>query len=38
MGIRAAAVAREMSLDRHLDRLDQIFSGDLATFAHPAGR
>jgi glycosyltransferase involved in cell wall biosynthesis len=38
MGLRAAEVAREMSLERHLDRLDAIFSADLATYAHSAGR
>ena len=29
MGLRAVGVAREMSLERHLDRLDAIFSADL---------
>ena len=38
MGSRAVSVAREMSLERHLDRLDAIFSADLATHAHSAGR
>ena len=38
MGSRAVAVAREMSLERHLDRLDAIFSTDLGTYAHSAGR
>jgi glycosyltransferase involved in cell wall biosynthesis len=38
MGARAVGVAREMSLERHLDRLDAIFSADLATHAHSAGR
>ena len=28
MGCRAVGVAREMSLDRHLDRLEEIFSAD----------
>jgi glycosyltransferase involved in cell wall biosynthesis len=38
MGSRAVGVAREMSLERHLDRLDAIFSADLAAYAHSAGR
>jgi glycosyltransferase involved in cell wall biosynthesis len=38
MGARAVDVALEMSLDRHLDRLDAIFSADLETHAHSAGR
>jgi glycosyltransferase involved in cell wall biosynthesis len=38
MGSRAVGVAREMSLDRHLDRLDAIFSADLEAHAHSAGR
>jgi hypothetical protein len=38
MGSRAVAVAREMSLDRHLDRLEAIFSANLHTYAHSAGR
>ena len=38
MGRRAVGVAREMSLNRHLDRLDTIFSANLQTYAHSAGR
>jgi glycosyltransferase involved in cell wall biosynthesis len=38
MGLRAANVAREMSLDRHLDRLQAIFAGAVPTYAHSAGR
>jgi glycosyltransferase involved in cell wall biosynthesis len=38
MGVRAAAVAHEMSLERHLDQLETIFSANLTTHAHPAGR
>jgi glycosyltransferase involved in cell wall biosynthesis len=38
MGLRAAAVAREMSLERHLDQLEAIFSADFTKHAHPAGR
>jgi hypothetical protein len=38
MGLRAIGVARQMSLDRHLDRLDAIFVADFATHAHSAGR
>jgi glycosyltransferase involved in cell wall biosynthesis len=38
MAMRAVVVAREMSLDSHLDRLDEIFSADLKTYAHSAGR
>jgi glycosyltransferase involved in cell wall biosynthesis len=38
MGSRAVGVAREMSLDRHLDGLESIFSAGLATHAHSAGR
>jgi len=38
MGSRAVGVAREMSLERHLDRLDAIFSADHAAYAHSAGR
>jgi glycosyltransferase involved in cell wall biosynthesis len=34
MGCRAIGVAREMSLDRHLDGLDAVFT----QHAHPAGR
>lgn len=35
---RAGAVAREMSLDRHLDRLLQLLTEHAASHAHPAGR
>ena len=35
---RAMNVAREMSLDRHLDRLEAVFAADLETYAHSAGR
>jgi hypothetical protein len=38
MGVRAAAVAKEMSLDRHLDRLESIFSVDVPAHAYSAGR
>jgi glycosyltransferase involved in cell wall biosynthesis len=38
MGRRAAEVACEMSLDRHLDRLDDIFMAGLEAHAHPAAR
>jgi glycosyltransferase involved in cell wall biosynthesis len=38
MGVRAVGVAKEMSLERHLDRLDAIFSAHLETHAHSAGR
>jgi glycosyltransferase involved in cell wall biosynthesis len=38
MGVRAIGVAREMSLERHLDRLDAIFCADLETHAHSARR
>jgi glycosyltransferase involved in cell wall biosynthesis len=38
MGSRAVRVAREMSLERHLDRLDEIFAADHAAYAHSAGR
>ena len=38
MGARAVGVAREMSLDRHLDCLESIFSASLGTYAHSAGR
>jgi glycosyltransferase involved in cell wall biosynthesis len=38
MGSRAFGVAREMSVDRHLDRLESIFSASLETYAHSAGR
>jgi glycosyltransferase involved in cell wall biosynthesis len=38
MGSRAIGVAREMSVDRHLDCLESIFSASLKTYAHPAGR
>jgi glycosyltransferase involved in cell wall biosynthesis len=38
MGLRAVGVAREMSLDRHLDRLAAIFSAAPGTHAHSAGR
>ena len=38
MGSRAVGVAREMSLERHLDRLDAIFSANFAEYAHSAGR
>jgi glycosyltransferase involved in cell wall biosynthesis len=38
MGSRAVGVAREMSVDRHLDCLESIFSASLETYAHPAGR
>jgi glycosyltransferase involved in cell wall biosynthesis len=38
MGRRAAEVAREMSIDRHLDRLDDIFTAGLEAHAHPAAR
>ena len=38
MGSRAVAVAREMSLQRHLDRLEAIFSANVETYAHSAGR
>ena len=38
MGSRAVGVAREMSVDRHLDRLESIFSASLETYAHSAGR
>jgi glycosyltransferase involved in cell wall biosynthesis len=38
MGSRAVVVAREMSLDRHLDRLEAIFAADLTLHAHSAGR
>jgi glycosyltransferase involved in cell wall biosynthesis len=38
MGVRAVGVAKEMSLERHLDRLDSIFSAHLETHAHSAGR
>jgi len=38
MGARAVGVAREMSLDRHLDCLESIFSASLKTHAHSAGR
>jgi len=38
MGLRAVGVAREMSVDRHLDRLESIFSASLETYAHSAGR
>jgi glycosyltransferase involved in cell wall biosynthesis len=38
MGARALDVAREMSLDRHLDRLEATFSAQLDADAHPAGR
>ena len=37
-GCRAVGVAKEMSLGRHLDRLDEIFSADIKAYAHPAGR
>ena len=38
MGARAVGVAREMSLGRHLDCLESIFSASLKTYAHSAGR
>jgi glycosyltransferase involved in cell wall biosynthesis len=38
MGSRAIGVAREMSVDRHLDCLESIFSASLKANAHPAGR
>jgi glycosyltransferase involved in cell wall biosynthesis len=38
MGLGAVGVAREMSVDRHLDRLESIFSASLETYAHSAGR
>ena len=38
MGSRAVGVAREMSVDRHLDRLESIFAARLETYAHSAGR
>lgn len=38
MGARAIGVAKEMSLVRHLDRLDRIFSPDHESHAHPARR
>ena len=38
MGSRAVGVAREMSVDRHLDGLESIFSASLETYAHSAGR
>lgn len=38
MGARAVGVAKEMSLDRHLDCLESIFSASLKTYAHSAGR
>jgi glycosyltransferase involved in cell wall biosynthesis len=38
MGSRAIDVAREISLARHLDRLEAIFAADLGPYAHSAGR
>jgi glycosyltransferase involved in cell wall biosynthesis len=38
MGTRAVDVAREMSLDRHLDRLESTFGAQLEMYAHSAGR
>jgi glycosyltransferase involved in cell wall biosynthesis len=34
----AVRIAGEMSLSRHLDRLDPIFADAVRTYAHPAGR
>jgi glycosyltransferase involved in cell wall biosynthesis len=38
MGARAVNVAKEMSLARHLDRLETIFLTTCPAYAHPAGR
>lgn len=38
MGARAVGVAMEMSLDRHLDGLDDLFHATVEVHAHSAGR
>jgi glycosyltransferase involved in cell wall biosynthesis len=38
MRARALATAREMSLDRHLDRLEQLLAADRQSYAHFTGR
>jgi len=38
MGLRAIGVAREMSVGRHLDCLESIFSASLKAYAHSARR